>query len=215
MKKKAALLCLALAGALLLLAACTKTEDKEPEDTGEPSPSPTGQISPDPQDSETPSLSPIPEDDEPRLTAVIYVPDGEAVGFDTVEVPVEGTAQGLLDALIQEGVVDQNVELLSFEMTEEGGEVTGALDLSQAFLTQLESGLLPRGGEHRRLRGPAAGARRGRHLGQADSLRPAVGAPHLPGADLRAERGPHNQIAPAPRPGLPGLGVFLCPEKKF
>lgn len=137
MKKKAALLCLALAGALLLLAACTKTEDKEPEDTGEPSPSPTGQISPDPQDSETPS--PIPEDDEPRLTAVIYVPDGEAVGFDTVEVPVEGTAQGLLDALIQEGVVDQSVELLSFEMTEEGGEVSGALDLSQAFLTQLES----------------------------------------------------------------------------
>ena len=139
MKKKAALLCLALAGALLLLVACTKTEDKEPEDTGEPSPSPTGQISPDPQDSETPSPSPIPEDDEPRLTAVIYVPDVEAVGFDTVEVPVEGTAQGLLDALIQEGVVDQNVELLSFEMTEEGGEVTGALDLSQAFLTQLES----------------------------------------------------------------------------
>lgn len=72
----------------------------------------------------------------PEQTVTLYVPNEDASGFDQKQVQVSSLSEGsILEALIQEGVLASDVQIISFR--QEGDQLY--LDMNGAFGTQLRS----------------------------------------------------------------------------
>ncbi len=82
-----------------------------------------------------------------EIDVTLYLPNGDATGFDTVEETVEASPQGIVDALIAHGTLPEGVTVDAFLLTGDGvetqegdivsyepGELSIDLDLSEEFL---------------------------------------------------------------------------------
>lgn len=82
-------------------------------------------------------------DVEQNLTGVsvmIYSENENADGFDTEEVKVEKvSAENLIEQLKKRGMLTEDVQVNSFEETEDEGEKALKLDLNEAYLQKLQS----------------------------------------------------------------------------
>ena len=74
------------------------------------------------------------------MSITIYFENENADGFDTKNVKVEKlTAENLIEQLRKKGVLAEEVQINSFEETEDEGEKALKIDLNKEYLKELQS----------------------------------------------------------------------------
>ena len=74
------------------------------------------------------------------MSITIYFENENADGFDTKNVKVEKlTAENLIEQLRKKGVLAEEVQINSFEETEDAGEKALKIDLNKEYLKELQS----------------------------------------------------------------------------
>ncbi|MFV0363259.1 MAG: GerMN domain-containing protein [Suipraeoptans sp.] len=75
----------------------------------------------------------VEEDPQPLMISIV-VPSADGTAFEDLEVEVtEITPQNLINALIEQGILLDGIEVISMDITEQDGETCLDLDLNKAF----------------------------------------------------------------------------------